>query len=66
MSVSVVGIDVGLDGAIAFLTDTTTRVECMPTIKAGKGNKRLYDEYGIAQMLESFKQDELAYTGMKP
>lgn len=53
----IVGIDPGLDGAIAFLLDSgsPTRVQPMPTLKETK-TKRGLDEQMIVQLLDHRKE----------
>jgi crossover junction endodeoxyribonuclease RuvC len=50
---SVIGIDPGLDGAVAMVREQRlVSVEIVPTIKLGKGSKRDYDVSGMVRMLE--------------
>ena len=60
--VSVAGVDCGLDGAVALVSDSgLVSVELVPTIKVGKGNKRDYDVSGMTRILEEMRNNEQAY-----
>lgn len=52
------GIDPGLDGAIAVLRqDGTLAVHDVPTLKAGTGNKRIIDAVRLAHILEAIMRE---------
>jgi len=50
----IVGIDPGLSGALAYISDKVIHVRSMPTLKSTK-TKRMMDEQKICQFLEKRK-----------
>ena len=46
-----IGIDCGLDGAVAWCSNGGVFVQVTPTLKTGKGNKRGYDIQAMRRLL---------------